>query len=150
MITEKVYLLDMGVLIPEGNEQFDDYANVYDKKFGYYDELQEYRYTNEIKDIIHEAVDYVKDGVPGTYAVLSVTEMDPEIMNVVENITDDINVEGESYDKSDVVFSLYSDPVLENGELHMNFVEGQKNRMDLETIANSYIEELAEREGEER
>ena len=47
MITEKVYLLDMGVLIPEGNEQFNDYANVYDKKFGYYDELQEYRYTDE-------------------------------------------------------------------------------------------------------
>ena len=148
MITEKVYLLDMGVLIPEGNEQFNDYANVYDKKFGYFDELQEYRYTDEIKNIIHEAVDYVKDGVPGTYAVLSVTELDPEIINVVENITDDINVEGESYDKSDVVFSLYSG---KDGELHMNFIEGQeKNRMDLETIANSYIEELAEREGEER
>lgn len=148
MITEKVYLLDMGVLIPEGNEQFDDYANVYDKKFGYYDELQEYRYTDEIKHIIHEAVNYVRDGVPGTYAVLSVTELDPEIINAVENITDDINVEGESYDKSDVVFSLYSG---KNGELYMNFVEGQeKNRMDLEMIANSYIEELAEREGEER
>lgn len=146
MITEKVYLLDMGVLIPEGNEQFNDYANVYDKKFGYFDELQEYRYTDEIKNIIHEAVDYVKDGIPGTYAVLSVTELDPEIINVVENITDDINVEGESYDKSDVVFSLYSG---ENGELHMNFVEGQKKNR-LETIANSYIEELAEREGEER
>lgn len=150
MMTEKVYLLDMGVLLPEGNEQFNDYANVYDKKFGYYDELQEYRYLNEAGNMIREAVDYVRNGVPGTYAVVSVAELDPEIMNSVENITDDINVEGENYDKSDVVFSLYSG---KDGELFINFVEGQEqNCIDLEMFANDYIAELqtTERGGEER
>ena len=150
MMTEKVYLLDMGVLLQEGNEQFNDYANVYDKKFGYYDELQEYRPLNEAGNVIREAVDYVKNGVPNTYAVVSVTELDPEIINSVENITDEINVEGEGYDKSDVVFSIYSG---KDGELFINFVEGQNQKcVDLEMFANDYIAELktAEREGEER
>lgn len=36
----KVYLVDVGVLLSKEHEEFEKYAIVYDKRYGYYDEDQ--------------------------------------------------------------------------------------------------------------
>lgn len=38
----EVYIVDTGILLAPSDTMFAQYSGVYDKKFGYYDESQEY------------------------------------------------------------------------------------------------------------
>lgn len=43
----RVYLIDEGILLTENDKEFESYATVYDKKYGYYDEGQYYVKKNK-------------------------------------------------------------------------------------------------------
>lgn len=66
-----IVMVDLGVLLMPGDDEFESYATVYDRKYGYYDEVQEFRYGSELEDVKAEARKYVEDGVDGTYAVIT-------------------------------------------------------------------------------
>ena len=106
------YLVDVGILLSDDDKEYDNYAIVYDKCHGYYDENQFYTKTKE------EAIAYVKDYIKGgvdeinAYGVVSET-----------NIIDDYDFENddigeESYHPADVVYSLAKI----NSEIKENFV----------------------------
>ena len=92
------YYIEMGVLIMpnEDPELFDEYNNVFNEKYGFFDED---RYSvSVLKEAKADAFEYVKNGVEKTYAIIT---------------------EGNSYDMEDVVFSI----VKFNGNLIENFLE---------------------------
>ena len=101
-MTKSIYLVDIGVLLEnKDHPEYQSYANVYDKKHGYYDEDQ--YYEPNLQDAIEMVTKYVKNGVENTYGVISKTQ-------IGDTLTDDeireANVESETYEKTDVVFSM--------------------------------------------
>lgn len=92
------YVLDVGVLLDKSHAEFENYSTVYDKKYGYFDEMQDYHY--DLSKAIAIANQYVADGVENTYAVITETMIDADLD--LENTY----VEGETYDLNDVVFSV--------------------------------------------
>ena len=107
----KAYLVDVGVLLSENDDEFESYAIVYDKKYGYYDENQFYLPTEE--EAIDFAKVYVKDGVDNTYGVISLTELDDDF-----DFTDCV-FGPEHYLLNDVVYSVAKI----NGKIVENFIE---------------------------
>ena len=106
------YLVDVGILLSDDDKEYDNYAIVYDKCHGYYDENQFYTRTKE--EAIEYVKDYIKRGVDeiNAYGVVSET-----------NIIDDYDFENddigeESYHPADVVYSLAKI----NSEIKENFV----------------------------
>lgn len=106
------YLVDVGILLSDDDKEYDNYAIVYDKCHGYYDENQFYTRTKE--EAIEYVKDYIKRGVDeiNAYGVVSET-----------NIIDDYDFENDdigekSYHPADVVYSLAKI----NSEIKENFV----------------------------
>ncbi len=93
------YLVEVGVLLSKDSPEYNFYLS-YDKKNSFYDEGQ--YYERDFEKAKREALDYVENGVDNTYAVISETFM-PLDIDVTD---DDVCVEGETYDASDVVYSL--------------------------------------------
>lgn len=159
MASETIYLVELGTLVDGqetkvDKENFEFYSNCYDHKHGYVDESQEYRELSDKEAILNEIADYVKHGVPMTYAVISNTLLQDEVLQDSRANGDgirDICVEGETYKAEDIVWSIYKD---KQGELHMNFVENQPIRDDFPKTADDLekiVAERAEKEaGEER
>jgi hypothetical protein len=106
------YLVDVGILLSDDDKEYDNYAIVYDKCHGYYDENQFYTKTKE--EAIKYVKDYIKRGVDGinAYGVVSETN----IIYDYDFENDDIGEE--SYHPADVVYSLAKI----NGEIKENFV----------------------------
>lgn len=106
------YLVDVGILLSDDDKEYDNFAIVYDKCHGYYDENQFYTKTKE------EAIQYVKDYIArgvdeiNAYGVVSETN----IIYDYDFENDDIGEE--SYHPADVVYSLAKI----NGEIKENFV----------------------------
>lgn len=99
----KAYLVDVGILLSEGDMEFNSYNMVYDKSHGYFDEDQFYVIDKQ------EAIDYVKqyvgDGVNNTYGIISETELDDDITSEdIEN--GNVSVSGETYSIENVCFNL--------------------------------------------
>lgn len=98
----EVYIVDTGILLAPSDTMFAQYSGVYDKNFGYYDELQEYDTT--LADAIDTATNEVVSGAVGTYAVVSVSSRnfgdleDSEIMQA--------SVEDEPFSREQVFYSL--------------------------------------------
>ena len=110
MKMKEAYLVDEGVLLTREDKEFEAYAIVYDKKYGYYDECQCYIVNKE--KAIKEAKEYVENGVESTYAIVSITAI-PDDANLEE-----IYVEGEVYVLEDVIYSVAKI----NGEIVENFL----------------------------
>ena len=108
------YLIDIGVLLEEDDEDFDSYNCVYDQKYGYYDEGQYYLKNKE--KAIKDAKKYVEDGVDYTYAIVSKTTL-PDDFDFDEGY-----VEDEEYSLENVVYAIAKI----NGEIVENFLEKQK------------------------
>lgn len=106
------YLVDVGILLSDDDKEYDNYAIVYDKCHGYYDENQFYTKTKE--EAIKYVKDYIKRGVDeiNAYGVVSETN----IIYDYDFENDDIGEE--SYHPADVVYSLAKI----NGEIKENFV----------------------------
>lgn len=107
-----VYLLDVGILLESDDKEFEYYSQVYDKKYGYYDENQ--YYLKDKQHAIMEAKAYVEAGIDKTYAVIS--------RSVLERVSDldDVHVEGEEYSLENVIYSIAKI----NGEIIENFLCG--------------------------
>lgn len=106
------YLIDVGVLLTEDNELYDEiYASVYDERYGYFDEGQFYVATQE--EGIQYVQDYVKNGVNNTYGIVSKTQVHDYLD------FDDHCVEDEDYLVENIVFSLRKD---DNRDLIENFI----------------------------
>ena len=106
------YLVDVGILLSDDDKEYDNYAIVYDKCHGYYDENQFYTKTKE--EAIEYVKDYIKRGVDeiNAYGVVSETN----IIYDYDFENDDIGEE--YYHPADVVYSLAKI----NGEIKENFV----------------------------
>lgn len=107
----RAYLIDEGILLTEENKEFELYATVYDKKYGYYDEGQ--YYVKNRTEAIKEARKYVEDGVENTYAIVSNTTL-PEDFDFDEDC-----VECEEYILDNVIYSIAK----LNGKIIENFLE---------------------------
>ena len=104
----ETYVIDKGVLLTKDDQEFEAYSNVYDKKYGYYDEAQ--YYVSSLKQAIRNAELCMRHGVVGTYVVVSKTAIrDPYSV-------DETPVEGETYSLDSVVYSVAKtdDGVVEN------------------------------------
>lgn len=115
------YLVDVGILLSDDDKEYDNYAIVYDKCHGYYDENQFYTKTKE--EAIEYVKDYIKRGVDeiNEYEVISETNVygvvsETNIIYDYDFENDDIGEE--SYHPADVVYSLAKI----NGEIKENFV----------------------------
>ena len=107
----KAYLLDEGVLLTKEDDEFESYANVYDKKYGYYDEGRCYESNKMVA--IANAKKYVEDGVEKTYAIVSNTWL-PNDFDFKNG-----RVEDETYKVEDVIYSVAKI----NGEIVENFIQ---------------------------
>ena len=95
---KEVYLVDEGILLTKEDREFEAYSNVYDKKYGYYDEAQ--YYVSSLEQAIRNAELCMKHGVIGTYVVVSKTAIHDAYS------VDETPVEGETYSLDSVVYSV--------------------------------------------
>lgn len=107
-----VYILDTGVLIPLDDSSAEPYSHVYDNRYGYYDECQQY--CASLEDAIEAGCDYVTNGVNNTYAVISVSTETFEDMDISE--IEESPVENEQFSLADVKcsFAKINDKVVED------------------------------------
>ena len=98
----EVYIVDTGILLAPSDTMFAQYSGVYDKKFGYYDESQEYDTT--LADAISTATNEVESGVVGTYAVVFVSSRN--FGDLEDNEIMQASVEDETFSGERVVYSL--------------------------------------------
>jgi hypothetical protein len=94
-------LLDVGVLLTELDEEFDCYNDVYDHRYGYYDENQTAYKESDLAKAIADARQYVADGVDMTYAVIT----NQGQINYNGEF-DENDIEDFTYKAEDVIFSV--------------------------------------------
>lgn len=109
-----VICLDVGVLLTKDDEEFECYSQVYDHKYGYYDEDQIPYKEKDLKKAIEYAREYVADGVDMTYAVIT----NQGQVNYYYGL-DDGNIEDFTYDAKDVIFSIAKI----NGKIREGFIK---------------------------
>ena len=115
-----IYLVDCGYLIKEGEEDFDGYNNVYDKKWGYYDDDQYYS-DQSLAELKAMASKYVAED-EGAYVVISLTFLPDYVVEDALEKGEEISsldVEDEDYSLSGVVYSIANI----DGEIVENFVK---------------------------
>ena len=94
----RAFLIGEGVLLNRDDKQFQEYATVYNKMFGFYDENQYYSPTEA--EAIEDAKKYAEEGVENTYAIVSNATL-PDDFDFNEGY-----VEGEEYILDNVVYSV--------------------------------------------
>lgn len=124
------YSGEVGVLVKPDNELFDEYNNVFDHKFGYFDESHvEGLNLGDLKDQVEA---YVKNGVKGTYGII--TKIDVENFSGIEDVIQDMEevgfvddsvglFDGENYKAENVVWSAFKG---DDGYIRYNFIEGEE------------------------
>lgn len=141
-----IYKLEVGVLWhkEEEHEDYDCYNNVYDKKYGYYDE--NVIFELDYNTALDYAKKYVEDGVNGTYAIISKLDFDSEyykmdteeVLIMAQSILGGAYIEEyieifgkELYSVDNVIYSLCKEKNKEhpyylgkgNGKIIENFIE---------------------------
>lgn len=111
----KVLFVEIGILLQKDNEAFSSYNQVYDKKYGYYDEDQFFVKTiQEGKEYIN---DYIKNGVINTYGIISLIEISKD--TPIEELNNEVPFSIVKYNVEDVVYSICKD---ENNTIIENFI----------------------------
>ena len=107
-----VYILDVGILIPLDDSGAEPYSHVYNNKYGYYDECQQY--CTSLEDAVEAGRNYVINGVENTYAVVSASTNTFEGMSIPE--IEESPVEDERFSLADVKcsFAKINDKVVED------------------------------------
>ena len=95
---------EVGVLLQplQPEEKFNQY-NIYDGKYGYYDENQIVYKQSDLDKAIEYAKAYVKKGVEKTYAIIT---NQGDCGWITEENFDDGEFEGFTYDMADIIFSI--------------------------------------------
>ena len=110
---KEIYLVECGVLLDKAHKEYKSYSNVYDKKHGFYDELQ---FLTTKKDFgINYINEYVKCGVVNTYGILSTQLIDSDEFyeELVEEEKENPYIElfdwgaYEPYDMLSVIYNIY-------------------------------------------
>lgn len=109
----RVYILEEGILLSKDNKEYDFYGTVYDKEYGYYNEVQ--CYLGKLHEAIESAKKYVEKGVNMTYAIVSKTDLTDD----TDLEDEDLCVQGEKYLVEDVVYSVAKI----NGKIVENFIK---------------------------
>lgn len=124
--------LECGVLLKEDDPEFKDYSVAYDHKHGYYDETYLNGLEEDFESLKEGGLDYVKDGVNGTYAILTKidvqgTKEDDFIQHAIKEIEEQAFIDesidfldGEQFKASNIIWSAYKN---DNGEIIENFVD---------------------------
>lgn len=137
--------LELGVLYDESDE-FEYYSSAYDHKHAYYDETYLNGLENDFEHLKEVALNYIKEGVKNTYAVLTSIDVqgsrdDDYIEYAIQQIEEDGFIDesvdfldGEQFDVDNVIWSAYKD---EEGNIHENFVGKE------EVVKEEVLDEMA-------
>lgn len=114
---------EVGVLLKPDHKEFDAYAIVYDKKYGYFNE-NDILYIEADKDsAISYAKEYVEKGVDMTYAVITDEGLwDYEAYEDSGKLVDDGDIDECEFKHDDVIYSVAKI----NGEIVENFIQIKK------------------------
>lgn len=93
----KVYLVDVGTLLDKDDAEFEQYSQVYNKKYGFWDEEQWFSASKN--EVLTVAEKYVQDGGENSYAVVSEVEV-PDSFDVEHG-----ELKGMEYRQEDVIAS---------------------------------------------
>lgn len=112
-----IYVVEVGVLLTKEDEEYDSYC-VYDKQFGYYDEgLTGYL---KYEDAKKTALEYCKNGVIGTYAIILKDDDFPDVENQEELYETVIEFDN----TREVIYNVYNYFKGNNGNmLYENFMK---------------------------
>ena len=102
-----VYMAEVGILLPEDDKDYGCYNCAFDKKHGYYNET--FDFFRNLEDAKNFVKQYVEDGNPTTYGVITVdNEIDEETFAELERTgcTSDVELTSTDFDVNNVVFSL--------------------------------------------
>ena len=106
-------LCEVGVLLPKDHEEFEQYATVWDREWGYYNENDILYEEADTEEAIQYAREYVNKGVDMTYAIVC-NEGDCHYeLPLSEQETSDM-----TYDPADVIFCIAKI----NGEIIEDFM----------------------------
>ena len=105
---KKIYQVEVGILLNKDDEEFWSYNNTFDKQWGYYDENIWFTTSKQLAK--RSALQYVKNGVQNTYAIISEVGELPEDMfiyngNIVDHDYDDYDCDFISEDLEDTIES---------------------------------------------
>ena len=136
----KAYLVDIGILLDSDDKEFDFYACVYDKKWGYYD-INQY-YVPTLEQAKEEVKKYVKE-TENSYGIVSITELEDDFdFEDCQDIQEDYLVENIEYSFCNT-----------NNGFEDDFVEGQKGvfkpKFEEESEADKKFNEEMDRAWEE-
>ena len=111
----KIYLVDIGTIIMPEEYEFEQYATIYNKKYGYYDENQ--YYVTSLYKAMKEVMDYLN--AHGKYGVVTEQEL-PDSVLEDENVNsvEEVPVQDCDYSVEAIVFSAAN----RNGKINQNFV----------------------------
>lgn len=106
-----VYLLDAGELLDKNDKEYENYSQVYNKKFGFYDWEMTYYYT--LEQAVKDAVAYAKQG-DKCYGIVSLQ------YKHLSHDTDlaELSTKDNDYDMKSVVYNIANF----NGKLKENFL----------------------------
>ena len=125
----KCYLVEVGILLDPTDSEYKMYKNpkVYGGTRAYYDENQYYVLSKE--EAVRDVSEYVKNGNPNTYGIVSKTFI-PEINALeMENGGDAPYVEDESYGLNGVIYAVYKN---EDGNISPLFEEKEQDDLERE------------------
>lgn len=110
---------EVGVLLKPDHKEFDAYAIVYDKKYGYFNENDiAYKEVDKEKAIAY-AKEYVEKGVDMTYAIITDEGLcDYEVYTNTGELVDDGEIESD-YNADDIIYSVAKI----DGEIVENFIK---------------------------
>lgn len=153
--TTTFYSLELGVLLPEDDAEYDDYAVAFDKKHAYFDET--HLESLDEQELINDATEYINSGVPRTYGVVSKIEVEnfdgieDVIAEMKENGFIEESVEffdGEQYKAENVVWSGMKD---DDETIKLDFVEipgkEKEDEVEIEKETKTEVEEESLKEG---
>lgn len=111
----EIYCCEVGFLLKPEDVEFENYAIVYDKKYGYSDYNQIAFKSKE--EAIEYSKKFFKDNLAKDMEYAIITYQGK--LDIEEKDFDDGNIEGFTYNVEDVVYSAY----LKNGEIVTDFIQ---------------------------
>ena len=147
--TTTFYSLELGVLLPEDDAEYDDYAVAFDKKHAYFDET--HLESLDEQELINDATEYINSGVPRTYGIVSKIEVEnfDGIEDVIAEMKENGFIEesvdffdGEQYKAENVVWSGMKD---DDETIKLDFVEipgkEKEDEVEIEKETKTEVEE---------
>ena len=119
---KQLFLVDIGILLDKNDEEFKSYTTCYDKKWGYYDEVQYLCDTKDYEVELKTAKEYIKRCVNNSYIVIT----NQGLWNIEEGIDfNDLDWSSCDYSVDGVVYSIMKD---KDGNIIENFIKKEESK----------------------